>query len=62
METALAIVQLLNTAAPGIASLILMVKRTNGTVSVIALLDEADAQFASNIQQAKDWLAAHPKV
>lgn len=62
MGTALAIVQLLNTAAPGIASLILMIKKTDGTISVVALLDEADAQFNANIQQAKDWLAAHPKV
>lgn len=60
METAIAIVNLLNLAAPGIAQLILMIKKNDGTVSIVVLLDEADQQFAANITQAKDWLKAHP--
>lgn len=60
METALAIVQLMNAATPGIAQLILLIKKKDGTVTVAAMLDEADAKFDSNIQQAKAWLEAHP--
>lgn len=59
METALAIVQLMNAATPGIAQLILLIKKKDGTVTVAAMLDEADAAFDKNIQQAKQWLAEH---
>lgn len=60
MQLALAIAQILNVAAPGIAELILMIKKPDGTISIISLLDQADAQFDTNIKAAKDWLAAHP--
>lgn len=59
METALAIVQLMNAATPGIAQLILLIKKKDGTVTVAAMLDEADSKFESNINQAKAWLEAH---
>jgi hypothetical protein len=59
MELALSIVNLLNAVVPGIASLILLIRKKDGTVSVAAMLDEADAKFAANIQQASDWLNAH---
>ena len=62
MELAMMIATLLNTAAPGIASLIMLIKRNDGTISVIALCDEADGKFDDNIKQAADWLKAHPKV
>jgi hypothetical protein len=61
MNTALAIVQLLNAAAPGVAEIILLIKKQDGTISVGVLLDEADAQFDANMQQIKDWQAAHPQ-
>ncbi len=59
METAIQIVNLFNLAAPGVASLILLVKRTDGTVAVMPILDEADKGFDDAIKQAKDWLEAH---
>lgn len=59
MDTAIALVNLFNVATPGIAQLIVMIRNTNGTISVVALLDEADTKFAANIKQAQDWLAAH---
>ena len=59
MALALAIIQLLNVAAPGIASLVLLIKKTDGTIGVVQLLDEADAKFSDNIKQASDWLKAH---
>jgi hypothetical protein len=62
VEQAIQILNLLNLAAPGIAQLILLIKRNDGTLSVVTLLDEADGQFDKNIQQAGDWLKSHPKV
>lgn len=61
MDTAVAIVNLFNTVAPGVASLILMIRKKDGTVGIVAMLDEADAHFADNIKKAQEWLAAHPK-
>ena len=60
MELALGIVQLLNAAAPGIANIIMLIRRKDGTISVGVLLDEADKQFADNLGQAAAWFAAHP--
>jgi hypothetical protein len=61
VELALAIIALLNAATPGIASLILMVRKNDGTISVVSVLDEAAATFDENIKQAGEWLKAHPK-
>ncbi len=61
MTTALAIVQLLNAVAPNIASLILLIRKKDGTIAVMPLLDEADATFDKNIADATAWLKAHPK-
>jgi hypothetical protein len=61
MPLALAIVQLLNAAAPGVAELILLIRKKDGTVAVMPLLDEADSQFSKNIDQASAWLREHGK-
>jgi hypothetical protein len=61
MNTALAIVNLLNTASPGIAELILLIKKQDGTIAVGALLDQSDAQFDANVSQIKDWMESHQK-
>lgn len=61
MELALALISLLNAATPGIASLILLIRKKDGSISVVSLLDEADQQFDKNIQDASAWLKAHPK-
>ncbi len=58
---ALGIVQVLNAASPGIAQLITLILHKDGSISVAAWLDESDAKFSANIQQAADWLKAHPK-
>jgi len=57
MNTALAIVNLLNDATPGIANLILLIKNQDGTISVGAILDQADAAFDANLKQ----ISARPK-
>lgn len=59
MGLAIQLIGLLNAAEPGIANLLLLIKRKDGTVSIIATLDEADAKFAANIAEAKAWLQSH---
>jgi hypothetical protein len=59
MDQALKIVELLNAATPGIATLVMIIRRKDGTVTVAALLDEADAKFDDNINKAREWLSAH---
>lgn len=61
MELALALIGLFNAVSPGVAQLILLIRRKDGTLGVVALLDEADAKFDANIAQATEWLKAHPK-
>lgn len=60
MEFALALVSLLNAAAPGVASIVMMIRRKDGTVAVLPLLEEADAKFAQNLAEAAEWLKTHP--
>lgn len=62
MELALSIAAIINALAPSIASVLLMVKKRDGTIAIIPILDEADQAFEKNIKQAQDWLTSHPKV
>lgn len=52
MTLAFAIVQLLNAAAPGIAQIVMLIRRKDGTIAVPVMLDEAEAQFNENLRQA----------
>lgn len=55
------ILALLNLAIPNIVNLVLAIKNSKtGTATVTVILDEADAQFATNQQQVAAWFAAHP--
>jgi hypothetical protein len=58
METALAIVNLMNAASPGMAQLILLIKDNNGKYTVATFLDQADSQYEANIKQIADWKAS----
>lgn len=62
MGLALVILNLLNTAAPGIASLVTLVRNKDGTITVLQYLDAADAATDQGLKENMDWLAAHPKV
>jgi hypothetical protein len=59
METALAIVNLFNATSPGIASLILLIRNRDGSITVAQMLDQADSMFDANIKEASDWFKAH---
>lgn len=62
MDKAIQIINLLNAAVPGIASMIQLIKNQDGTVSLTVTLDQADQQFDANLQQVTDWFKAHPDV
>ncbi len=62
MDKAIQIINLLNAAIPGIASMIQLIKNQGGTVSLTVTLDQADQQFDANLQQVTDWFKAHPDV
>jgi hypothetical protein len=61
MNTALMVLQLLNAAEPGIASLVVLLRKKDGTIGVLTFLDEADAQLDKNLAQISEWMNAHPK-
>lgn len=61
MDLALAIATLLNTAAPGVAQVVMMIKETNGTITIMPLLDEANTNFNADITKGHAWLAARGK-
>lgn len=59
MTTALLIAQLLNASTPAIAEIILLIKKSDGTIAILPMLDQADSKFQENLQQAAKWLEAH---
>jgi len=61
MDTAILIANLLHTAAPNIAEIILLIRISDGSMAGVPLLDQADSKFAENMQQATAWLEAHKK-
>ncbi len=58
MDQILKIIDLLNAAEPGIAKLVLIIARKDGTVTLASLHDETEAQFDANVKQVADWLAS----
>lgn len=62
MPLAVLLASLFNTIEPGIASIVTLIRKKDGTISVVTYLDEADAQFAANLKQITDWFAANPTV
>lgn len=61
MDKILKIMELLNAATPGLVTLIPLILHKDGTLSVVALLDQADEQFNENVRKAQEWLKAHPQ-
>ena len=60
LEVAIDVVNMFNATAPGVASLILLIKRKDG-VTVMPILDEADESFEEIMTRAEKWLIDHPK-
>ena len=59
LSTALLIAEILSKATPEVVEIILLLKRKDGSISVIPVLDEADEKFADNIKQIKKWKKDH---
>ncbi len=55
-----AILGLINAAIPTISNLWVLIHNSNGTVTPVVLLNQADAEFAANLKQISDWSASHP--
>ncbi len=63
MDLITQILALVNAATPGVVSLSgLLLRKQDGTLSIIAILDETDAQYDDNIKKAQEWLAEHAKA
>jgi hypothetical protein len=56
----LQIVNLLNSAEPGFASIITMIRNKDGTMTVPVILDQADKNFDDNMKMAIDWIQHNP--
>lgn len=61
IATAVQLLGLWNAASPGIADLLLIIRRKDGTVSIGVVLDEGSAQFKENLAQATEWVKSNPK-
>ena len=55
MELALLIARILAETGPEVVELILLLKKKDGTIAVIPVLNEADEQFNANIEKIKRW-------
>ena len=55
MKLALLIARILAETGPEVVELILLIKRSNGTIAVLPVLDEADEQFEKNLKKIKEW-------
>jgi len=55
MELALLIARILAEIGPEAVELILLLKKKDGTIAIIPVLNEADEQFEANIEKIKRW-------
>ena len=55
MNLALVIAQILSENVPEIIELVILLKKKDGTIAIIPILDEADEQFEANIKKIKEW-------
>lgn len=60
MNEILAALQLFNLAAPGVASLIRLLKNDDGTTDITIRLQKLEPKIVANIVKANQWLAEHP--
>lgn len=55
VATAIAIIEAINVGLPIAAELILLIKKKDGTYSVVMCLDEADENFEEAKNNALEW-------
>lgn len=61
LDTGVQIAGVFNSAAPGIASVIAIIRGTDGKITVMPILDSAEEGFEATILKAKQWQKDHPK-
>lgn len=57
LETAIAVIGMVNTALPPALNLILSLRREDGT---LVNLDKAEGHYNDNLEEAKKWIAENP--
>ena len=55
MNTALLIARILAASSDEVVELILLLRKKDGTVAVMPILDEADEQFEANLEKIRKW-------
>lgn len=60
LEKAINALQTLNVGGAAVASIVMSVRRKDGTETVVTVLDGTDAQLHANLDEAQEWLDAHP--
>jgi len=55
MDLTLLLTKFLIETTPDVIELILLLKKKDGTVAIIPILDEADDQFKKNIKKIEEW-------
>jgi ABC-type methionine transport system ATPase subunit len=58
LQNILGVMGMINAGLPSAIRLVMMLKRPDGTFTI---LDEADKLNAANLAQAQAWLDAHPE-
>jgi hypothetical protein len=58
--TILAVTNLVNTYGPQIISLIMEIRKSDGSIETIDVLKKAESQFQANIDQADNALGGKP--
>ena len=61
LDTSIKLAKVFNAAAPGVASVIAIIRSTDGKVHVMPLLDSAAEKFDDTVAEARRWLEDHPK-
>lgn len=57
VQNALDIINMVNAGMSTAASLIVLIRRDDGSIAVPVLLDEADKNFDENLKLAQEWRA-----
>jgi len=55
MDLTLLLTKFLIDTTPDVIELILLLKKKDGTVAIVPILDEADEQFEENIRKIEEW-------
>lgn len=61
LDASVKVAEIFNVAAPGIASVIAIIRSTDGKVHVVPILNSAAETFDETIDMARAWKDDHPE-